>query len=621
MAQRSYHLGYRFVVPLPERLAGITYVGHAARLRLVLQRARNGERLRVGALGGSITAGQAVGGREGSYVKTFMDWLNAALPPGDAPPPPLPATATAPTEGKGAVAAAAAGGNPRFRRRAGEVVQPPGSSGSAAAAAAAAAPAVPLPGASAPVAAAAAAAAAAQGGAAAASGASAGAASGRSLAVPAVRFRSRHECLNGAVPGTQSSYMSSCLNHHLPPGVDLVLVEYAANDSPVPKWTFADPGRRALERLIRKLLRLPSKPAVVLVNMFAIAAAHGNYLHSAERDFSELATYYGLPSVSLKAAVMPSAAVGAAEQVAHGAIFNGGLNHPGRGGHVVVSELLITMCMDLLRSNGNGAACDPWVGGGGAAAAAAAALAAAAERPLPPPLAEDNYESSSSTCYIEHELRGLVQKPVEGWEWTDEGRGKWGFVALQPSRTLRIKVDSQLAGNRSAERANATIVVQIAYLQSYLGMGLVRLHCVSGCVCKPVTIDAYDRRPVSVTSMQDIQVSQHPECVLTLTTKGPSQAAIEAARKQTTINSTSNSNSTSSGGAGGGGGAVVVGAAAAAEWSKFKLLGVVVGEEPGASSGGVTWVRDESLKMAHEMQRMRGGAGGGRRRGRGSRRL
>lgn len=40
-----------------------------------------GEVLRVGAVGGSITAGQGVGGAKFTYVRHFMDWLNTALPP------------------------------------------------------------------------------------------------------------------------------------------------------------------------------------------------------------------------------------------------------------------------------------------------------------------------------------------------------------------------------------------------------------------------------------------------------------------------------------------------------------------------------------------------------------
>ncbi|KXZ49521.1 hypothetical protein GPECTOR_21g747 [Gonium pectorale] len=398
--------------------------------------------------------------------------------------------------------------------------------------------------------------------------------------------------LERARRGTQSGYMSSCLQHHLPPGVDVVLLEYAVNDPPTPSPTLSDPSRRAFERLVRKVLSLPSRPAVVLVNMYAAGAAKGRYWHNAERDFNELASYYGLPSVSLKAAVVPSAA--STPAVSLGAIFNSGKHHPGRGGHVVAAELLITLAQDVLASSarlsaaaadakavaaaGNGA---PAVegggnltlglrhhlaapGGGGAADAglsadAAAALEAVASRPLPPP--------------------SLVQQPAEGWRWTDEGRGKWGWVALEAKRTLRIQVNTQLPGARgnSSQAAAARIVLQVAYLQSYSGMGRARLSCVSGCGCEPLDVDAHSERRVSVTAVADVKVSQSPECVLALSTRGPSAAAAAAARRE---------------GAEGGG-------------NKFKLLGVVVGEEPGASGGGVTWLRGESHSMAHLVRAMR----------------
>lgn len=39
-----------------------------------------------------------------------------------------------------------------------------------------------------------------------------------------------------------------------------------------------DDNRRAFERLVRKLMRLPSRPAVVLVNMFAWQSAGGRWV-------------------------------------------------------------------------------------------------------------------------------------------------------------------------------------------------------------------------------------------------------------------------------------------------------------------------------------------------------
>ncbi len=47
----------------------------------------------------------------------------------------------------------------------------------------------------------------------------------------------------------------------------MVVVEYSINDADAdPQLLLNAPLRRALERLLRKLLRLPSHPAVLLLN-------------------------------------------------------------------------------------------------------------------------------------------------------------------------------------------------------------------------------------------------------------------------------------------------------------------------------------------------------------------
>lgn len=69
------------------------------------------------------------------------------------------------------------------------------------------------------------------------------------------------------------------------------------------KLCCCSPCRRPYERLIRKLLALPSAPAVVLLHAYAWFKpdpAEGVYYSNAERDLSELASYYGLPSLSVK---------------------------------------------------------------------------------------------------------------------------------------------------------------------------------------------------------------------------------------------------------------------------------------------------------------------------------
>ena len=58
--------------------------------------------------------------------------------------------------------------------------------------------------------------------------------------------------------------MNACLQWHVPPTVDLVVVEYNINDG----GAGDRPIRRAHERLIRKLLAFPNRPAVMEVVVY-----------------------------------------------------------------------------------------------------------------------------------------------------------------------------------------------------------------------------------------------------------------------------------------------------------------------------------------------------------------
>ncbi len=73
------------------------------------------------------------------------------------------------------------------------------------------------------------------------------------------------------------------------------------------------PLHRSYERLLRTLLQLPRRPAVVLLELYSWLAkswanpkGDGSFWASAERYHFEFAEYYGLPLLSLRAAAYHS---------------------------------------------------------------------------------------------------------------------------------------------------------------------------------------------------------------------------------------------------------------------------------------------------------------------------
>ena len=109
---------------------------------------------------------------------------------------------------------------------------------------------------------------------------------------------------NGCVPATPSSFMNSCLEHHMDEDVDLMFIEYAVNDG----WDLHNIARKQVyERLLRKVLNKKKKPAVVLLQLPTVGMAFGPG-HERKKQFSEtmedlyggVAAYYDLPYLSMR---------------------------------------------------------------------------------------------------------------------------------------------------------------------------------------------------------------------------------------------------------------------------------------------------------------------------------
>jgi hypothetical protein len=67
-----------------------------------------------------------------------------------------------------------------------------------------------------------------------------------------------HRWFNGAVPASTPAYIDGCLDFHLPRSADLVLIEYTLNTL---DW-------REYERLLRRALAYPRRPAILLISTF-----------------------------------------------------------------------------------------------------------------------------------------------------------------------------------------------------------------------------------------------------------------------------------------------------------------------------------------------------------------
>lgn len=108
--------------------------------------------------------------------------------------------------------------------------------------------------------------------------------------------RSPVSLINGAIPATGSDYYSSCFMGHIDEGSDIIFIELAVNDQ------FSEGDAKSYEWLLRTLLALPSKPAIIHVQTMGLVfnmIATGGDMHLA------VAQYYDTPVVSIRHVLLP----------------------------------------------------------------------------------------------------------------------------------------------------------------------------------------------------------------------------------------------------------------------------------------------------------------------------
>ncbi|GFR47718.1 hypothetical protein Agub_g9472 [Astrephomene gubernaculifera] len=375
---------------------------------------------------------------------------------------------------------------------------------------------------------------------------------------------------NGAVPATPSAFMIMCLELSVDPDVDLVLVEYQVNDGMQDK-VYNNEVVRGMERLLRRLLDLPGRPAVVFMQVPTHGMAQDPPdavpFHVTMEDLQgALSQYYDVQYLSMRTALFKLAAVQRHAGFTWRELFVD--HHPGDAGNRVMADLAAFLiqetALDLLL--------DPFT---------PEEEAQAREGPLPPPMYKGNLPPTAPMCLLGEGFKAVVTllpdpsssssssttsntttatgpsllpspppypaatpypppgppgppappappPDAVGFFWVVEGHDpqhpKVGYVANRAGSELRLRLDTRRAEGAEAGGEDR-VAVFFHHLRSYQHMGVAEFSCVSGCTCERQEVDAHIAEHISQTYLVSLLVSQSAACevavrVLPRTTSG-----------------------------------------------------------------------------------------------------
>ncbi|KAF8057926.1 hypothetical protein HT031_005872 [Scenedesmus sp. PABB004] len=267
-----------------------------------------------------------------------------------------------------------------------------------------------------------------------------------------------HGARNGCVPATQSEFVSMCLDKFVSRDADVVFVEFTANDGYV-DGSVNNALAHAFERLLRKLLSLPGRPAVVVMNSLQTGAkARGlAFYETSEDHYGVLAQYYGLPWLSVRAAVWQGLMAGwpgfgVADFFLAGEAEQ---RHPNERGHAYMADLAITLLQqayaDMMLGPPGG---DEPPGG------------------LPAPMFPGNWEGANLACVTGADFKAAVEAGHADWYFVNEGsvhKPKWGYVSHVVNATLVLRLDTRAVGAAPPPRLTALQKVELLQRHGMFG--------------------------------------------------------------------------------------------------------------------------------------------------------
>ncbi|GMK57298.1 hypothetical protein CspeluHIS016_0401320 [Cutaneotrichosporon spelunceum] len=139
--------------------------------------------------------------------------------------------------------------------------------------------------------------------------------------------------INGALGGMDSSYYSFCGTHHIPPDLDLIVLEFDVNDEPDPIY------QQFFDQLLRVLLEFETQPAVVILGSWAPLIAQDVGYADPQIVHLAIAVYYDIPYLSLKRVIFDHYT-----RFPHSTaktFFLPDKLHPNARGHRLLADLLI----------------------------------------------------------------------------------------------------------------------------------------------------------------------------------------------------------------------------------------------------------------------------------------
>lgn len=315
---------------------------------------------------------------------------------------------------------------------------------------------------------------------------------------------------NNARSATKSYITSLCLDKFLDDESDLVFVEFIANDGSEMDVSYTDNQKaRFFERFLRKILRKPNAPAVVMMQFMVNEMAYPDggqdgkpkrgYQASPEDTYYNLAQYYDVPALSFRYATYTIGESGKLAGFDWASLMGPDRLHPADKGHKVAADLVVYLLQQTLI----GLQIYP----------AGAAELASRSAPLPPPMYEGNELGSSvPICAMGTNLTKFIVSS-DGWKPVQDFSNQLyptdGLETSTPGQPLVLQVPTSSPDGRP-------VTIFLVYTKAQTGFGTAQISCAGGCECPTKYLDGSLTYNQQVTFIDATTPTAAPKCQLSI---------------------------------------------------------------------------------------------------------